>query len=68
MEAWDEIVLEFNKEIERVKEALAMGSIGSFSEYQNLVGYCKGIMFSRETFTNVIKKRSDGFYNEEEDD
>ena len=67
MEAWDEIVLECNKEIERVKEALAMGATGSFSEYQNLVGYCKGIMFSRSTFTNILKKRSDGLYDEEED-
>tara|TARA_R100001244_G_scaffold131516_1_gene104828 strand:+ start:971 stop:1177 length:207 start_codon:yes stop_codon:yes gene_type:complete len=67
MEAWDEIILECNKEIERVKEALAMGAGGSFSEYQNLVGYCKGIIFSRETLTNIIKKRSGGFDNEEED-
>ena len=67
MEAWDETILEFNKEIEKVKEALAMGAGDSFSEYQNLVGYCKGIIFSRETLTNIIKKRSDGFYNEKED-
>ena len=67
MEAWDEIVLEFNKEIERVQEALAMGATGSFSEYQNLVGYCKGIMFSRVTLSNILKKRSSGQYDEEED-
>jgi hypothetical protein len=67
MEAWDEIILEFNKEIERIKEALSIGAPGSFAEYQNLVGYSKGIMFSRVTLTNIIKKRSNGLYDEEEE-
>jgi len=67
MEAWDEIILEFNKEIERIKEALSIGAPGSFAEYQNLVGYAKGIMFSRVTLTNIIKKRSNGLYDEEEE-
>ena len=38
----------------------------TFNEYQNLVGYCKGIMFSRATFTDILKRRS-GNYNEEDE-
>ena len=66
MEAWDEIVLEYNKEIERVKEVLSEGAPSSFAEYQNLVGYCKGIMFSRATFTDILTRRSCN-YNEEDE-
>ncbi len=66
MEVWDEIVLELNKELEKVKEVISEGGPSNFSEYQNLVGYCKGIMFSRATFTDILKRRS-GNYNEEDE-
>ena len=66
MEAWDEIVLEYNKEMERVKEVLSEGAPSSFAEYQNLVGYCKGIMFSRTTFTSIITNRNQVIDNEED--
>ena len=66
MEAWDEIILELNKELDRVKEVISEGGPSNFSEYQNLVGYCKGITFSRQTFTSIITKRNHGIDNEED--
>mgnify|MGYP003115847094 CR=1 FL=1 len=47
MEVWDEIVLELNKELEKVKEVISEGGPSNFAEYQNLVGYCKGIITNR---------------------
>jgi len=66
MEVWDEIVLELNKELEKVKEVISEGGPSTFAEYQSLVGYCKGIMFSRATFTSIITNRNHGIDNEED--
>ena len=66
MEIWDEIVLELNKELEKVREVISEGGPSNFSEYQNLVGYCKGIMFSRSTFTSIITNRNQIIDNEED--
>ena len=66
MEAWDEIILELNKELDQVKEVISEGGPSNFSEYQNLVGYCKGIMFARQTFTSIITKRNNGIDDEED--
>jgi len=66
MEAWDEIILELNKELDQVKEVISEGGPSNFSEYQNLVGYCKGITFARHTFTSIITKRNHGIDDEED--
>ena len=66
MEVWDEFVLELNKELDQVKEVVAEGGASNFGEYQNLVGYCKGLMFSRSTFTAMITRRNHGSDNEED--
>ena len=66
MEVWDEFVLELNKELDQVKEAVSEGAASNFGEYQNLVGYCRGIMFSRATFTSIITRRNHGIDSEEE--
>ena len=66
MEAWDEIIPELNKELDQVKEVISEGGPSNFSEYQNLVGYCKGIMFARQTFTSIITKRNHGIDDEED--
>ena len=66
MEAWDEIILELNKELDQVKEVISEGGPSNFSEYKNLVGYCKGIMFARQTFTSIITKRNHGIDDEED--
>lgn len=67
MEVWDEFVLELNKELDQVKEVVAEGGASNFGEYQNLVGYNKGLMFSRTKFTSIITRRNHGL-NDEEDD
>lgn len=65
MEVWDEFVLELNKELDQIKEAVSEGAASNFGEYQNLVGYCRGIMFSRSTFTAMITRRNHGTDDEE---
>jgi hypothetical protein len=57
MEIWDEVVQEFNGEIERLKASLGDGVAEDFSHYRQLVGSIQGLEWARSNLTDIIKKR-----------
>ena len=60
MEIWDEVIQEFNLEIERLKVYLGQGAAEDYAHYRQLVGSIQGLEWSRENLTNLIKKRTYG--------
>ena len=62
MEIWDEVVQEFNEEIERLKVSLSNGVAEDFAHYRQLVGSVQGLEWARTNLTEIIKKR---MYNED---
>ena len=63
MEIWDEVVKEYNTELLRLKNIIANGGAESYSHYRELVGHIRGVEWSREVFTTILKKR---VYDDEE--
>jgi hypothetical protein len=57
MEIWDEVVQEFNEEIERLKVSLSNGVAEDFAHYRQLVGSIQGLEWARTNLTEIIKKR-----------
>ena len=57
MEIWDEVVQEFNSEIERLKTSLGDGVAEDFPHYRQLVGSIQGLDWARSNLTDIIKKR-----------
>tara|TARA_R110002012_G_scaffold89204_1_gene219263 strand:+ start:77 stop:265 length:189 start_codon:yes stop_codon:yes gene_type:complete len=58
MEIWDEVIQEFNLEIERLKVSLGQGAAEDYAHYRQLVGSIQGLEWSRENLTTLIKKRT----------
>ena len=63
MEIWDEVIKDYNEELNRLKNIISNGTAESYSHYRQLVGHIQGIEWSREIFTTVVKRR---IYDEEE--
>jgi hypothetical protein len=63
MEMWDEVVQEYNNELNRLQNIIGHGSAENYSNYRELVGRVNGIEWCRENFTTIVKKR---LYEEEE--
>ncbi len=63
MEIWDEVIKEYNDELNRFKNILGGGKAESYSHYRELVGHIHGIEWCREIFTSIVKSR---IYEEEE--
>ena len=57
MDIWDEIVQEYNKEIENLKNSLASGGIEDYAHYRQLVGAISSIDWCRQKVTDIIKRR-----------
>ena len=64
MDIWDEVVIEFNDEINKLKTTLGNGSAEDYSHYRQLVGAISGIEWARNNLTDIIKKR---IYQEDEE-
>jgi hypothetical protein len=64
MDIWDEVITQYNKEIETLKSSLASGSMEDYSHYRQLVGSINGIEWSRQQLTDIIKRRQ---HSDEED-
>ena len=62
MEIWDEVVQEFNSEIERLRTSLGQGAAEDYSHYRQIVGSISSLEWARENLTEIIKKR---MYNED---
>ena len=57
MDIWDEVVIEFNDEINKLKTTLSSGSAEDYAHYRQLVGAISGIEWARNNLTSIIKKR-----------
>jgi|TARA_R100000664_G_C2662050_1_gene77821 hypothetical protein len=62
MEIWDEVVQEFNFEIERLRTSLGQGAAEDYAHYRQIVGSISSLEWGRENLTEIIKKR---MYNED---
>ena len=63
MEIWDEVIKHFNDELNRLRNVLSDGNAETYAHYKQLVGHILGIVWSRQTFTSIVKSR---IYEEEE--
>jgi hypothetical protein len=64
MDVWDEVVKEYNDELNKLRLNVSGGQADSFAHYRQLVGLVQGIEWSRNKLTEVVKKR---LYEEEDD-
>ena len=65
MDIWDEIVQEYNKEIENLKNSLASGGIADYAHYRQLVGSISSIEWGRQTVGDILKRRQ---HSDDEED
>ena len=64
MDIWDEVIIEFNKEIDSLRLALGNGSAEDYPHYRHVVGSISSLEWARNNLTEIIKKR---IYMEDED-
>ena len=64
MEIWDEVIKEYNNELDKLRITVSSGQAEDFAHYRQLVGLIQGIEWSRNQLKNVVKKR---LYDEEDD-
>ena len=64
MEVWDEVVREFNQEINSLRISLGNGSAEDYPHYRQIVGSISSLEWARNNLTEIIKKR---MYAEDED-
>ena len=57
MEIWNEVVLELNEEIDKLKNNLGEGMAEDYSHYRQIVGSIVGIQWARDNLTSIYKKR-----------
>ena len=64
MDIWDEVIIEFNKEIDSLRLALGNGSAEDYPHYRQVVGSISSLEWARNNLTEIIKNR---IYMEDED-
>ena len=64
MEIWDEVISEFNNEINNLRLTLGNGSAEDYPHYRQIVGSISSLEWARDNLTQIIKKR---IYMEDED-
>ena len=62
MEIWDEVIQEFNEEINKLRVSLGNGSAEDYAHYRQMVGSISSLEWARNNLTDIVKKR---FYHEE---
>ena len=61
---WDEVITEFNNEINNLRVTLGNGSAEDYPHYRQIVGSISSLEWARDNITQIIKKR---IYMEDED-
>ena len=61
---WDEVIKEYNKELDQLRLSVSGGQADSSAHYRQMVGQIHGIEWARNNLTNIIKKN---IYEEEDD-
>ena len=64
MDMWDEVVKEYDNELNKLRLTVSSGQAEDFAHYRQLVGLIQGIEWSRNNLKNIIQKR---MYDEEDD-
>ena len=64
MDIWDEVIPEFNNEINNLRVTLGNGSAEDYPHYRQIVGSISSLEWARDNLTQIIKKR---IYMEDED-
>ena len=64
MDIWDEVITEFNNEINNLRVTLGNGSAEDYPHYRQIVGSISSLEWARDNLTQMIKKR---IYMEDED-
>ena len=60
MEIWDEVMQEFNQEINTLRISLGNGAAEDYAHYRQLVGSISSLEWARNSLTDIIKKRTYG--------
>jgi|TARA_R110002094_G_scaffold103943_1_gene103421 hypothetical protein len=60
MEIWDEVMQEFNQEINTLRISLGNGAAEDYAHYRQLVGSISSLEWARNNLTDIIKKRTYG--------
>ena len=60
MEVWDEVIKEFNQEINTLRISLGNGSAEDYPHYRQIVGSISSLEWARNNLTEIIKKRTYG--------
>jgi hypothetical protein len=58
MEIWDEVIIEFNNEIDKLRVMLGNGGAEDYSHYRQVVGSIQSLEWARTNLTDIIKKRT----------
>ncbi len=64
MDMWDEVVKEYDNELNKLRLTVSSGQAEDFAHYRQLVGLIQGIEWSRNQLKNIVNKR---LYDEEDD-
>ena len=64
MDIWDEVIKEYNNELDKLRLSVSSGQAEDFAHYRQLVGLIQGIEWSRNNLKSIIQKR---MYDEEDD-
>jgi len=64
MDIWDEVIKEYNNELDKLRITVSSGQAEDFAHYRQLVGLIQGIEWSRNNLTNIMKKN---MYDEEDE-
>jgi|TARA_R100001460_G_scaffold105975_1_gene153050 hypothetical protein len=57
MDIWDEIITEYNKEINSLRLTLGNGSAEDYAHYRQIVGSISSLEWARDNLTDIVKKR-----------
>ena len=56
MEIWDEVIKEYNNEINNLRLTLGNGSAEYYSHYRQIVGSISSLEWARDNLTDLVKK------------
>ena len=57
MDIWDEVVNEYNDELNKLRTGVCDGQSDTFAHYRQIVGSIHGIEWARDNLRDIVKKR-----------
>lgn len=62
MDIWDEVIKQFDVEINKLQSDLGNGSAQDYPHYRQIVGSISGLEWAKQNLKNIVKNR---LYEEE---